>query len=147
MLESPDQLMYEGTLVSCPCTIFYDFIDDQLVSGAYLIDHVNDVMDIAAYEELVTLLTAKYGPPIDTGVTPNRQLRGPWPQTYGDFAKSVATGDVDIRSRWQLPETTITIVCTGDRDAYNAKVWVFYNSLAYEGFVQQHRLLADLDSV
>jgi hypothetical protein len=90
--EQPTQLIYRGTLVGRDCIIYYDFRDGRLATGAYLIDGHNDVEDVAAYEELVKLLTAKYGEPDSSGLEWNQLARRVRLETYGEMAKAIATG-------------------------------------------------------
>lgn len=137
-LENEDKLFYKGRIVGCDCHIFYDFTKGVLTQGTYIIDELNDENDVTAYEELVKLLTKKYGEPLTSEIESNHRYKKIDLKAYEELAEAVASGAVTMRSSWVTPDTNIYAYCKEDTEKHNAIVYVVYIRKEQEAMEEEY---------
>jgi hypothetical protein len=139
-----DSLAYSVTLFGYSATLLYTFARGRLVRGAYIIDHPNDVEDVSAHETIQAQLVSKYGEPRRQAEW--RDPRRPrWPETYGEMAKAIATGELKLFDHWQSDDSLITLMFTEQSDAYNAMVLLDYTSQEYSEQLGERQFRDDSD--
>lgn len=124
-LVSEDGLAYAGSIAGFSCGFFFRFTDDRLSQAYYMIDHESDAADVDAFFKLGELLDGKYG----EGMTAHKWKR---PQrrcdlhTYGEIAKAVATGDLELCRIWRTEDTEVALGLTEHKDEFSAYVIIKY---------------------
>jgi hypothetical protein len=111
-------LAYEDEIAGLKASILYQFVDDKLVLGAYVIHgrHVNDNLFINEYTTLQGLLKEKYGAPKVERMVWHSDLFKDNPAQWGT---AVAAGALTYHTGWETPETKIDLILSGDNFKVN----------------------------
>ncbi len=124
--ETESGLLYSDVIVGCDCLVIFSFTEQGLQGAGYIIDNDDIVADVVAYEKLKELLKKKYGDPKQDRMEqqyPEKQLQL---ETYGEWAKAIASGQVKLICSWENENTSIVILCTEDTERYNTNVYAHY---------------------
>ena len=125
VIDDPDMIGFGAMFYGTVCMVYYNFEHERLVSGAYVIDQRDDADDVAMYLHLIEELKKKYGDPereVDWR-DPRRRFEF---KTVAEVAKTVSTGEVELKAWWYTARTTILLICKEAKDAYNAFVALKY---------------------
>jgi len=135
--EVESQLIYIDTIINLKIAVFYDFIDNKLVSTGYAVmeDHSNENLYIKDYKKLKDALVEKYGKPSDKATDGSDYEEIVWlddlyqddPSRWG-FAISV--GDLIYQSFWETNTTAIVMRLFGDN--YKISLLIKYFSKELE---------------
>ena len=112
--QGKDVLFFYGATIALKnMTIWYHFIDNQLVRAGYLLkeSYINKNHYIDDYEYFKKILTEKYGrPKTDETFWKNELFK----DNYSDWGRAVSIGHLAYRSVWETPCTEIVLGLTGD---------------------------------
>lgn len=108
-------------LADFDAVIGYVFTDDRLVRAGYIIDekHTNRNDHIHDYTTLKKLLTKKYGEPIEDEVLWFNDL---YRDDVEQWGTAVSIGHLNFYSQWDLEETMIMLLLTGENFDTNHKI-------------------------
>jgi hypothetical protein len=118
-----------STIAGLSCNIIYIFAYDKLVRAKYYIteSHTNNNIFIEQdYPKLKTLLSSKYGQPIDEGTDWSNDLYKDDPQDWGT---ALAYGHLSFHTQWETEATSIYLYLSGDNFKvtfgieYTSKEW------------------------
>lgn len=128
VLNEADCYVFSDKVALLPCTVFYSFIDDKLSRGTYIfkIEHSNRNKYIDDYEELVDLLTSKYGKPTEGGKDNAIWINDLYRDDYSDWGRAISIGHLAFLSTWETHNTVINCMLNGDN--YEIKLAILYNS-------------------
>lgn len=126
MVQKSDIYAFSGTVASLPCTVLYGFTDDKLTIGKYIfnIEHSNQNDYIYDYEELVDLLTSKYGKPTHGGKNNAVWFDDLFRDDYSDWGRAISYGHLAYDTSWETPDTEILCQLSGDN--YEIKLVIQY---------------------
>lgn len=104
--------------------LHYFFNKGRLYKAGYIFTdkHVNKNKYIEDYNELKLLLTKKYGDPSQEKEIWTDDLYKDDPNKWG---MGIATGRLELISHWEVDNTLITLVCTGDN--FDSRNMIVYN--------------------
>lgn len=121
-------IAYSVTVANKEADLFYSFIDNKLVSGAYFFNvrHTNPNAFIDDYYSLKDLLSAKYAEPSIDDINWLNELYKDEPSEKG-FA--VSLGHLNYRAKWFEDSTDITLTLTGEN--YKCNLMLGYASVKY----------------
>lgn len=119
-----------------PCTILYEFAENQLASAGYVITsrHTNANNYLDDYETVKGVLREKYGTPLRDETTWDNPLYRDDPSHYG-FAVSI--GHLSKGAFWETPTTRVGVFIKGDN--YDITIVVMYRSLALQNLVEAEK--------
>ncbi len=126
LVQKSDIYAFSGTVASLPCTVLYGFTDDKLTIGKYIfnIEHSNQNDYIYDYEELVDLLTSKYGKPTHGGKNNAVWFDDLFRDDYSDWGRAISYGHLAYDTSWETPDTEILCQLSGDN--YEIKLVIQY---------------------
>ena len=117
--QGKDALFFYGTTIALKnMTIWYYFINNQLVSAGYLLEesYINKNHYIDDYEYFKKILTEKYShPKTDETFWKNDLFKA----NYPDWGRAVSIGHLAYRSVWEFPRTKIMVGLMGDNFEIN----------------------------
>jgi hypothetical protein len=135
-----EYLFYETQIQGLTTTLGYTFVNDTLVSSAYLINMTEnsnqDFMD--NYIALKDTLTEKYGEPTKTKVAWSDETYKDSPEKW-DLA--LALDDVAFITSWLTATTEIDLLIRNSNS--EVVISVIYNSISHKSFVQEKKKSAD----
>jgi len=131
--EGPDALSYAGKVAGLDAGIVYQFADDKLVAGGYVIEgrHANANIFIDECNELRALLREKYGKPTSDKMVWRDDLYKNDPSNWGI---AVGSGRLSYFTEWQTPETKINLALSGDN--FKVNFVLRYGSKKYQGLLE-----------
>jgi hypothetical protein len=131
--EAPDGLAYAGKVAGLDAGIVYQFVDDKLVAGGYVIEgkHANANIFIDECNELRALLREKYGKPTSDKMVWRDDLYKNDPSNWGI---AVGSGRLSYFTEWQTPETKINLALSGDN--FKINFVLRYGSKKYQGLFE-----------
>jgi len=111
-------LSYEEVLDNMECMVLYQFLNNELYTGAYLFinEHSNKTLYIIDYKELKKLLIKKYGNPIKDKIKWGNDLYKDDPSSWGT---AIAIGHLWYESKWKIDNTSIQLILSGDNYKIN----------------------------
>ncbi len=112
-VKDDKSLVYDGSLAGYSAMIVYDFIDNSLVAGRYILQekHWERAGYIEAYTKLKDLLTKKYGEPLsDEVIWHNPQYRSSKPS----WGLALSMGDLEYKVSWRTEYTDLEMKLWGD---------------------------------
>jgi hypothetical protein len=117
-------LVYKGKQAGYDCSIGYGFAEDRLVEASYrfLIEHTNHNLYIDDYNNVLAQLKEKYGTPYEKTIWNNSFYKDD-PDALG---LALSMGHVTLGAMWNLSETEVGIILTGDN--FEINLAVFYNT-------------------
>jgi len=126
--NDPDYYGFPDEIVSHPCTVLYKFTDNKLSSGFYSFNivHSNDNMFINDYQEIVDLLTSKYGEPIEGGRDNTIWFNDLYQDDYDEWGHAISAGHLIFISKWETINSDISCMLSGDN--YVIKLSIMYHS-------------------
>lgn len=117
--EEGNKVVYDGdnifvtkdTIDGLDCEVVYLFIDDKLVRTKYMIKekYSNKNMYIAKYDDLVSLLSKKYGKGKKTSIISDQYKR-----KGADLGVGIGVGKVHFATEWKNKKSEIDVVLTGN---------------------------------
>lgn len=116
LINTPGLYAFEGEVASMPCTVLYSFTDNKLSMGKYIfnVNHSNNNDYIYDYEELVDLLSNKYGNPTSGGKDNAIWLDDLFRDDYSGWGTAIASGQLVFDAAWDTPETEVLCQLRGD---------------------------------
>jgi len=116
-----DILIYKGKIANKKVDIFYNFINDRLVSGKYIfsLQNVNLNKYINDYETINDFILIKYGNPEISKVTWNDNL---YKEKKGFYGLAVSIGHLVLYSLWKDSKTVIAHNLSGENNIINHSV-------------------------
>lgn len=134
--NNPDYYGFQDEIASYPCTVLYRFTDNKLSSGFYSFNmvHSNDNIFIDDYQELVSLLTSKYGEPIEGGKENAIWLNDLYQDDYSDWGTAISAGHLVFVSKWETMNSDISCMLSGDN--FEIKLAIFYQSKTLSEYEQ-----------
>ena len=132
--ESDDAIFYKTSIWGLDCSAIYIFADNKLVRGRYYFtpDHTNKTDFIDDFKKMKSLLTEKYGDPIDDQQIWKNDLYKDDPDNWG---MAVATGEMYCFANWETESTDISIQLWGDN--FEIKHIIDYTSKVYGNLEDQ----------
>lgn len=130
-----DMLLYKGKIANLECQIIYQFIEDTLYNGIYLIKekHVNNNDYISDFKNLKNLLTEKYGKPeIDKMVWKGNLYK----DDVANYGMAVISGELIYVATWKTESTNIRLMLYGDN--FTPSLGVMYESEKYKNLVKKN---------
>jgi len=131
--EVESQLIYIDTIINLKIAVFYDFIDNKLVSTGYAVmeDHSNENLYIKDYKKLKDALVEKYGKPSDKATDGSDYEEIVWlDDLYQDdpshWGFAISVGDLIYQSFWKTDKTEIAMRLSGDN--YEIRLLIKYFS-------------------
>lgn len=123
--ETDVALFFEVSVANMEAWAIYIFSQQQLVRSKYYFieDHTNDNLYIDDYNNLVEILTSKYGDPIDSTTYWSDDL---YKSDYSDWGFAISLGDMYMRTDWSTDETLVSSNIGGD--GYEIEVEIYYES-------------------
>jgi hypothetical protein len=111
--ESADGIVYSGEVAGLTCIFGFNFIDNQLVFGKYVIteSHTNKNGYIQDFRSLKEGLTLKYGQPIEENVYWQNDL---YRDDYSNWGMAISVGHLSMFTKWIVGDTEILLGITGD---------------------------------
>ena len=142
-VDDDDYLAFAVTILQRPFLAVYTFEDESLVSGRLIqnADHASDLAFLAEYDQLVDLLSQKFGRSDSTEYW-NEDLYKDEPQRWG-FAVSV--GHYSRFAKWTTTDTDIVAGLHGDN--YEIKLGVDFHSRSARAMVEMNARRRDLDQI
>ena len=128
-------LLYKGKIANLECQIIYQFIEDTLYNGIYLIKekHVNNNDYISDFKNLKNLLTEKYGKPeIDKMVWKGNLYK----DDVANYGMAVISGELIYVATWKTESTNIRLMLYGDN--FTPSLGVMYESEKYKNLVKKN---------
>ncbi len=119
-------LWYESKLLDKKVMVCYKFIDNKLVSGAYLLEeeNTNNNLFIDDYNNFKEALTKKYGEPEKDITHWDRNLFKDMPSHWGT---AIALGQLRYIAYWKTQDTEIMVMLHGD--AFEIDCSILYSSI------------------
>lgn len=126
--DEGDYISFSDEVALLPCTVIYSFTDDKLSGGMYgfNIEHSNDNKYMDDYEELVDLLSNKYGEPIRGGKDNAIWHDDFYQDDYSRWGLAISLGQLVFLSSWETPHSEISCILSGDN--YEIKLSILYKS-------------------
>jgi len=133
--KSQGFLAYDGSLLTCPVMIAYRFNSDKLYRGMYVFkqNHVDAKAFITDFKMIEEELTNKYGKPSEQFENWKDDL---YKDDPSDWGMAIKVGDLTYISTWEIQETEIVLILSGD----NFKVNLF---LQYTDTVEEKNVKKD----
>lgn len=122
LAKDQDTLMGEGVFSGRESTILVRFYDNQMSSAMVIFDYEKDRVQYI-YDEIVELLTEKYGEPTDNV----REFEWPYNEGDDDEEMAIAVGKALIYSEWILSDGNRIKVIIGTRTQYKPQVALLYS--------------------
>ncbi len=135
MQENEEVLLYQDEVGGLDFSVYYQFVDDQLVSGAYILSesYMNENQYIKDYDNLQSSLTEKYGAPIKNEELWSGDLYRDEPRA--EWGMALATGDLRMISLWENEDTDISLHVAGEN--FKTNLTIVYNGVKYKGLVEK----------
>ena len=126
-------IVFESEIDNKECDILYFFAENKLVRARYHFthSHINKNSYIYDFYEIEKQLIEKYGETNKAG------LNKLYPSDPDDWGSAVGYGQLRYYAEWELPETHINLVLTGNNQ-YVA-LFIEYNSLKYKDLEEKVR--------
>jgi len=128
--EEDDYLMGEVSISGYNSLVFYDFQDDKLYSGFYVIEpdtYTNPGQYISTHNSIKSQLIEKYGQPISSDIIPLNEADL---IEYAGPADALNFGYVQYWSTWETESSTIDL--TMDSKEFDIALMVIYTDKNYE---------------
>lgn len=124
--EESDILVVSDILNGLDCEVVYLFIDNKLIRSKYMIKekYSNGDMYVVKYNELVDLLSKKYGKGKDKNIIADLYKR-----PGADLGVGVGVGKVHFVSEWKNSKSAIHSVLTGNN--FNITLTIEYASIEF----------------
>lgn len=145
ILEENNDLMYSTTLVGYDVYLLYRFTnDDQLANTGYVFDvtYMNGNKYIDDYDEIKSLLTEKYGKPLDTGEYWLNDLYKGDVQHYGT---AISIGHLIYETDWEADKAFIRLRLYGEN--YDTSLILSYMSDEYFQILQEENKRSNIDEL
>jgi tetratricopeptide (TPR) repeat protein len=112
----PNIYVFSDNIAGLPCTVLYSFSDNKLTMAKYIFDvkHSNDNAYIQDYEELVDLMTQKYGKPTSGGKHNAVWLNDLFKDDYSRWGLAISCGELVFESAWDTDNTEILLQLRGE---------------------------------
>jgi hypothetical protein len=123
--EADSFLAFTAVIAGLPCSVIYVFVGDSLVRGklAFTVQHANDNDFWDDFEALKSMLIKKYGSPGDDQTIWKSDTYKDNPNERG---MAVSCGDLVRLVSWDLEETHVSLVLSGDN--YEIELAIHYKS-------------------
>ena len=120
-INSSEMLGFTGSVGGIKTLIGYYFINNKLWKGAYIFSetHSNRNGFIIDYESIKTILTEKYGEPKEENVL---WLNDLYKDDYSQFGFAVSLGHLTYYCSWQVGETNINMILSGENYKINHRL-------------------------
>ena len=107
-----NKLVYADVVGDIKAAVFYEILDNKMVSGFYVFDinNINDKLYVDDFEFLKDVLIKKYGTPFSDDVYWYNDVFKDAPSYLGD---AIALGDVEYKTIWELDKTRIKLSLAG----------------------------------
>jgi hypothetical protein len=142
--EGENFIAFSGNIAGLPCTIIYVFVRDSLVRGklAFTVEHANKNVFLTDFETLKGMLTKKYGSPDGDETIWNADTYEDDPSEWG---MAVSCGDLVKLASWDLGETQISAMLSGDNFQIELSIHYKSTALGYlEDQLNEQRALDEL---
>lgn len=128
VIDEGDYLSFNDEVALLSCRVIYSFTDDKLSGGMYgfNIEHSNDNKYMDDYEELVDLLSNKYGEPIRGGKDNAIWHDDFYQDDYSHWGLAISLGQLVFLSSWETPNSEISCILSGDN--YEINLSILYKS-------------------
>lgn len=133
-----DIYAFDTYLAGLKAIAAYRFTNNKLTSGKYVFTNINEKDCIRNYEMLVSLLTKKYGDPIN--VTKDYKASEYEKNTYTD-GELVERGKLELSSYWNNYYSLICITLRGEKYSISLNIEYYSNKLNEE---REESILEDL---
>ncbi len=123
--ELEKSLFYRTNILNKNMTLVYGFIDNKLTNVSYVseVSHSNKTDFIADYKEFKTVLTKKYGKPMQDRTIWKNDL---YKSDYSHWGMAISIGHLIYLAKWETANTTIANMLTGDN--YKITHIILYSS-------------------
>ncbi|MDO3409893.1 hypothetical protein QWJ34_08975 [Saccharibacillus sp. CPCC 101409] len=139
--EQEGAVLYKDQVSGLNVVVYYNLIDDQLVSSAYMLqeDHMNENQYISDYDRFQDSLTDRYGEPDRDDEIWKGDLYRDEPRS--NWGMALITGDLQLYSSWETGDTSITLNAIGDN--FKANMAILYEGLKYQDMIKQNTKVKD----
>lgn len=134
----PDEFDMEGIysftthVAGLECLAGYRFTDGKLTSGKYVFLNLHADNCVRNYEQLVELLTTKYGEPISND---KKSTALDFERSVLDDGELVESGKMRFDASWTTPSTSVAIYLYGER--YQIQLGIEYYSVLHQEEIEQ----------
>ena len=134
--QEKDLLIYKVIVGGKDMMLGYNFIDDQLVMGKYLLTevHTNKNDYISDYKDFKKILTKKYGRPKTDEIFWRNEL---FKNSHSDWGRAVSVGHLIYLSTWETPSTKIGLALTGDN--FKIECFIDYTGKKFVKLIEKIR--------
>lgn len=128
-------IVFESEIDNKECDILYFFAENKLVRTRYHFthSHVNKNLYINDFYEIEKQLVEKYGETKDGKVWLNKL----YTSDPDDWGSAVGYGQLRYYAEWELPETHINLVLTGNNQ--HVALFIEYKSVKYKDLEEKVR--------
>lgn len=135
---------FKGEVAGKEVLISYHFVEDQLVSGRYILveeyTFKNQYIDV--FDEFKDLLAKKYGKPVLDVIHWENELFRDEP---GEWGQAVSVGHVTFRAKWITDQTDIVLLLGGSN--FKSFLAIDYSSRALKDLAREADTKAKLDGL
>lgn len=134
--EENEFMVYKGKVANLESLIYYNFVNDTLYQGLYLINekHTNSNEYIYDFEALKSLLIEKYGEPKHDETIWKSNL---YKDDVNHYGLAVSSGHLMYVANWQTELTDIKLILNGDN--FECKLTIFYNSRKHKDMFDKEK--------
>ena len=107
-----NKLVYADVIGDIKAAVFYEIVDNKMVSGFYVFDikNINKNLYVDDFKYLKDVLKKKYGEPLLDDVYWYNDVFKDDPSYLGD---AIALGDVEYKTLWEFSKTKIELFLQG----------------------------------
>lgn len=126
--EDGDLLFYTDDVAGLDTILFYEYLDNKLVSGGYVFDenYINQNNHIDDYKKVKELLAKKYGEPV---IDRQRWLNDLYKGDTQNYGTALSVGHLAYMSKWEAESTDITMMLRGEN--FEVNLTLYYKSKEY----------------
>lgn len=123
-------------------SIFYFFVDGQLVEGSYLFNnqHTNATLFVSDYDSVKALITEKYTVPSKDETT---WLNDLFRDDLSEWGTAIKIGHLRFQTTWELTDTIVSLQLIGDN--YKVIFGLRYTSRKHQEMADRSRSKAKRD--